>query len=268
MSASLLLFDLDETVAPDEATDAALFQELMSDVALRDEASAAHQLAQFDALIERLWQESPAAEYSQRLGISPWEGLGGPFGPSEHPMLAALHDFVPGYRCAAWEQFAAALDPRGGADPRTLEERFLRERRARQGAYPWSAAVLHALAGRFRLGMITNGAPDLQRLKLDGTGLAALFDPLVVSGDLDVGKPERAIFEHALQVADAAPSEAVMVGDSWARDMLGALPLGIRGAWVNARSLPLPSHPASAVVVTIRDLRELPAALPLLGVPA
>jgi putative hydrolase of the HAD superfamily len=265
MSASLLLFDLDETVAADEETNAALFQELMSDFALHDEASAAHQLARFDALVERLWRESPAAEYSQRLGISPWEGLWGPFGPSEHPMLAALHDFVPGYRSAVWERFAAALDPRGG-DPRTLEERFLRERRARQEAYPWSATVLHSLAGRFRLGMITNGAPDLQRLKLDGTGLAALFDPLVVSGDLDVGKPERAIFEHALRVADAVPSEAVMIGDSWARDMLGALPLGIRGVWVNARSLPLPSHPASAVVVTIRDLRELPAVLPLLGV--
>jgi putative hydrolase of the HAD superfamily len=121
--------------------------------------------------------------------------------------------------------------------------------------------VLESLAARYRLGMVTNGAPDLQRLKLEGTGLKALFDPLVVSGDLDVGKPERAIFEYALRSAGVEQGDAVMVGDSWGRDMLGAIGAGMRGVWINPQDAALPAITTPARVRSIRDLRDLPKAL-------
>jgi putative hydrolase of the HAD superfamily len=176
-------------------------------------------------------------------------------------MLGAVHAFVPAYRAAAWEGFVHDRGVREAPLAGELEARFVRERRARQRAYPWSAAVLARLADHYRLGMITNGAPDLQRLKLEGTGLAEVFDPLVVSGDLGVGKPERAIFEHALRGAGVAAGEAVMVGDSWERDMVGALAMGMRGVWVNPHRAPRPQTSIGARIRSIRDLRELPAVL-------
>jgi putative hydrolase of the HAD superfamily len=261
MTSTLLLFDLDETVAPDDAVNEEVFREVVGD-AVADEGTDLGQLhAEFDAIIERLWHSGPAADYSARIGISAWEGLWGPFGPSKHPMLATLHTFVHSYRAAAWKEFVSSRLPRAAAPPHALEERFRETRHARQRAYPWSAPVLESLTTHYRLGMITNGAPDLQRLKLEGTGLKALFDPLVISGDLDVGKPERAIFAYALRRAGVEPGDVVMVGDSWGRDMLGAVGAGLRGVWINPKDAPLPAITTPAHVRSIRDLRDLPRAL-------
>lgn len=261
MSVKLLLFDLDETIAPDEETDRTLFAEIAVAVAA-ERGVAAECLVQ--AVIQAagtLWRESQTLAYCRAIGISSWEGLWGPFGPSEEPMLAALHAFVPTYRLRVWKQALAACGMRDQALAATLAERFAAERRTRQAAYPWSRAVLEGLRARYRLGVITNGAPDLQRLKLAGTGLAALFDPLVVSGDLGIGKPDEAIFAHALAQARARPEEAIMVGDSWHRDVLGATGAGLRAVWVNPSGAPPPALAPGAAVSVVHDLRDLPRVL-------
>jgi putative hydrolase of the HAD superfamily len=114
--------------------------------------------------------------------------------------------------------------------------------------------------------MITNGAPDLQRLKLAGTGLAELFDPVVVSGELGAGKPEPAIFAHALALAGAAPDEAVMIGDSWHRDVAGALGARWRAAiWINPAAVPPPAHGHHPGLLVSADLRAVPALVAALG---
>jgi FMN phosphatase YigB (HAD superfamily) len=47
--------------------------------------------------------------------------------------------------------------------------------------------VLRRLRDRFRVGLVTNGAPDLQRRKVAVTGLREHFDAVVASGDIGVG---------------------------------------------------------------------------------
>jgi putative hydrolase of the HAD superfamily len=263
MDATLLLFDLDETLAPDDATDRALFAELDAELAqTHGVPEGALTLAIARAAGER-WEAAPTAGYCARIGIHAWEGLWGPFGPSVHPMLALLGDFVPGYRVAAWTAALAACGIHDVASGVALAERFLAERRARQADYPWSRAVLDSLRPRYRLGLITNGAPDLQRLKLAGTGLAAYFDPIVVSGELGIGKPEPAIFAFALARARTAPGAAIMIGDSWERDIQGALGAGLHAVWINPRGV-APPTPGPGVSI-IADLRDLPAVVVSLG---
>ncbi|HEY7983278.1 MAG TPA: HAD family hydrolase [Ktedonobacterales bacterium] len=266
MTRRALFFDLDETIAADDPLNLALAGELANAVAAAHAVDPARLLGALEAAANALWDRGPAASYAMRIGISPWEGLWGPFGPSAEPMLAALHAFVPGYRTAVWR---AALAACGIAAPEVadaLERRFASERRARQAAYPWSAAVLAELRPRYRLGMITNGAPDMQRLKLAGTGLAEWFDPVVVSGELGAGKPEPAIFAHALALAEAAPHEAVMIGDSWHRDISGALGAGWRAAiWINPAGAPPPAHGDHPGLLVAADLRAVPALAAALG---
>ncbi len=82
MSVKLLLFDLDETIAPDEETDRTLFAEIAETVAA-ERGVAAERLVQ--AVIQAagtLWRESQTLAYCRAIGISSWEGLWGPFGPS------------------------------------------------------------------------------------------------------------------------------------------------------------------------------------------
>jgi putative hydrolase of the HAD superfamily len=55
-----------------------------------------------------------------------------------------------------------------------------------------------------------------------------------------VTKPDPAIFRHALERIGATAREAVMIGDSWTNDVVGASAVGIRAIWLNRSGHPCP----------------------------
>lgn len=112
--------------------------------------------------------------------------------------------------------------------------------RANQHHYPLmrqpvagARALLQALKPHHRIGIVTNNRTAEQEEKLAFLGLTGLVDALITSEDVGVPKPDPRIFEVALQRLGARPAEAVLVGDNWQADVLGALAVGIRPVWVN-----------------------------------
>ena len=100
--------------------------------------------------------------------------------------------------------------------------------------FPEAVAVLDALRERgLRVGLVTNGAAAVQRAKLDVLGLTARFDPLVISSEVGVMKPDAGIFEHAVVQAGSGPERTAMVGDHLWHDVEGAMSAGLRGIWVD-----------------------------------
>jgi putative hydrolase of the HAD superfamily len=96
-------------------------------------------------------------------------------------------------------------------------------------------ALLEWLKPRVRIGIVTNNLLEEQRAKVRHCGFESLIDALVVSEAVGVSKPDPAIFRRALEQVDAAPADAVMVGDSWPADVEGARGAGIRAIWFNRR---------------------------------
>ncbi|MET4639139.1 HAD family hydrolase [Mycetocola sp. 2940] len=84
-----------------------------------------------------------------------------------------------------------------------------------------------------RLGVITNGEADYQRVKLERTGLGARFEHVIASGSVGVAKPDPAIFLHACSLFDVAPEDALYVGDRLLTDAVGAASAGLEGVWLN-----------------------------------
>src|SRR5437870_1167181 len=80
-------------------------------------------------------------------------------------------------------------------------------------------------------GIVTNNLLEEQQDKLQYCGLASCVDVLIASEDVGVAKPDRGIFDIALDRMGVAAPDAVMVGDSWANDIAGALNAGIRAVW-------------------------------------
>ncbi len=115
------------------------------------------------------------------------------------------------------------------------------------------------LGERFRLGLVTNGIPDVQRTKLEATGLAERFDVVTISGELGCGKPDPRIYAVTLEAIGARPEEAIMVGDNFRRDVTAAQDIGIRAVWI-AAGRPSP-NPSVTPFLTIDTLAELPALL-------
>lgn len=85
----------------------------------------------------------------------------------------------------------------------------------------------------WRLGVITNGELDYQRVKLERTGLTDRFEHVVASGSLGVAKPDPQIFEHACALFGVAPGDAMYVGDRLLTDAVGAASAGLTGVWLN-----------------------------------
>jgi FMN phosphatase YigB (HAD superfamily) len=106
------------------------------------------------------------------------------------------------------------------------------------------------------LGIISNGPSDLQRYKLKLFDLEREFDPIVISGEIGVAKPDQKIFRYALERAGVSPEEALYVGDSPVYDIVGAKGAGMMMAWVNRAKTPLENLDPGPDY-TMNDLREL-----------
>jgi putative hydrolase of the HAD superfamily len=126
------------------------------------------------------------------------------------------------------------------------------------------AEVLRALAaGGVRLGLISNSHRCLASFQ-EHFELQGLIAAAVSSADHGLMKPHPSIFRAALALADVAPGDAMMVGDSVRQDVEGALRAGMRAVLLHRGDVPHSREIelASAGVPVIRSLREL---LPLLG---
>jgi putative hydrolase of the HAD superfamily len=133
-----------------------------------------------------------------------------------------------------------------------------RQERGTFRLFPDVLPVLDALeAGGVRVGMVTNGAAAVQRLKLDVVGLADRFDPLVISSEVGVRKPDPAVFEIALTRAGLPAAEAVYVGDNLWHDIPGARTAGLRTVWLDRNGVALqPDWPQPGEVIgSLADLR-------------
>lgn len=98
--------------------------------------------------------------------------------------------------------------------------------------YDDAAVTLSALEQRgYRLGIIANqvaGAKD----RLRSFGLLKYFDVVVTSAESGVAKPDRAIFEKALELAGCEAENGVMVGDRLDNDVIPAKAIGMVTVWI------------------------------------
>ena len=105
---------------------------------------------------------------------------------------------------------------------------------------PGIRRVLERFHGRTVVGIVTNNQVAEQEEKLDHFGLRPLIDFMVVSEGVGFAKPDRRIFELALERAGTAAGDAVMIGDSWTSDVAGSRSVGIRPIWFNRFHLARP----------------------------
>lgn len=102
--------------------------------------------------------------------------------------------------------------------------------------YPETLEVLAALKSRdLLLGIVSNFDSRLFGL-LDGLGIAAFFDPVVISTHVGAAKPDAAIFIRALSHHRLRPDEALHVGDSYEADIMGAQGAGLAPVLVDRRN--------------------------------
>ena len=99
--------------------------------------------------------------------------------------------------------------------------------RRRLGLYPHVREVLDVLRARWPLAIITDAQSAYARAELHKVGLLDYFDPIVVSGDHGYRKPDRRLFQAALDGMGAAAGNTLYVGNDMYRDIYGAREAGL-----------------------------------------
>ena len=105
-----------------------------------------------------------------------------------------------------------------------------------EGAEPIPGAV-EALQG-FRdrgigLAMITNGAGEVQRGKVERFDLARHFDHIFIEGELGYGKPDGRVYLGAMAAIGSEPAQTWCVGDNLEWEVAAPQRLGIYSVWVD-----------------------------------
>lgn len=92
--------------------------------------------------------------------------------------------------------------------------------------------TIDRLAEEYRLALVTNGSPEMQRRKLETVGLEDDFETVVYAGYDAPAKPAPEPFEIALEALETTADSAVHVGNSLSSDVAGARAAGLRSVWV------------------------------------
>ena len=232
MTIKAIIFDLDDTLIVEVASANTAFNQackLAFDKYNLD-PDKFHQTIRKTA--RKLWHASPTHPYCKKIGISSWEGLWARF-EGDNPDLAALKQWSSEYRLQSWSN---ALQEFGIDDTpfaEKLSETFRTERRKLHIVFPGVQSLLDELREQYQLALVSNGAPGLQREKLNGSGLAHYFEVVVISGEIGVGKPDPKLFQIALDRLNISPNEAVVIGNARGTDILGAQNAKIKAIWLN-----------------------------------
>jgi len=257
MAVDAILFDLDDTLIVDEEVSREAVASTAKKAATEGGVDATRLAKDLHRIGSGLWRQGPCHSYTKSIGISFHECLWGRF-EGDTPELTALRNWATRYRI---EVFAAALAEQEQPDADLAEKlsaHFSAERRRLQRLMPDAVETLVRLKTSYKIALLTNGAPDLQREKIAASGLGAHFDAIAVSGERGVGKPKPEIFQMLLADLGVSADRAVMVGNSLERDIAGALNAKLAAAiWIQVSGAEemadaIPHH-------TIRGLHEIPA---------
>jgi FMN phosphatase YigB (HAD superfamily) len=111
------------------------------------------------------------------------------------------------------------------------------------------------------IALATNAAESSEAeiwMALGRASLDLLINKIYCIGKVGFKKPSREFFSFILTDLAIDPSEAVMVGDDFEKDILGANKSGIYAIWLNWQSLEKRTGP---LYDTIFSLEDLPSAI-------
>jgi putative hydrolase of the HAD superfamily len=251
---NVILFDLDDTLVVEYASAQEAFS-VACEYAVDYGISQQILMKDIQAKARELWYSMPTFDYCMKIGISSWEGLWADF-TGEDVNIKQLYALKKEYQTKSWHLalLESGINDIGLAEKLSLL--FRAERRKRHILCDFALETLRTLSRDFRLGLITNGAPDLQNQKIRGAGIEHFFDHIIISGEVGVGKPDKKIFDTAFLKFNSNQEKFIMVGDSIRSDISGAKNAGIKSIWLNKKSKKSDSD--VQIDSIIEDLSQLP----------
>lgn len=140
-------------------------------------------------------------------------------------------------------------------DIRLLVREYLKAYESTWSLFPDVLPCLNSLHG-LTLGIISNGTTQNQRNKLRVLGIESRFSVVVISEEVQVAKPDTAIFTSACKLANIQPAQSYYVGDRADTDALPARKAGMNAVLLNRGHQPIEDYPDVIVINDLTALRQ------------
>lgn len=139
-----------------------------------------------------------------------------------------------------------------------LDEEYLRFLALQPTTIPGAHQLLEYLVTKgYDVNTLSNGFQGTQQQKLISGGLSDLIHRNVLSDDCGITKPQRGIFDYALEQCGAEAATTVMIGDNPDADIKGAHDAGWRTIYFNIRGLDPIEGTADAVVTSLDEIQQI-----------
>jgi len=139
-----------------------------------------------------------------------------------------------------------------------IADRFTEYREQEMFIFPGAHDAIDALrALGVKLALVTNGAADTQRAKVERFELAHRFHHIQIEGEHGFGKPEERAYLHAMDALGVTAEDTWMIGDNLEWEVEVPQRLGIYAIWMDVHGDGLPPGSTVKPDRIIRSLGEL-----------
>ena len=138
-----------------------------------------------------------------------------------------------------------------------MSVRFLDILPTKKELFPHTREILQYLTEKkYNLHLITNGFEKTQRSKLKNSELEGFFTHMITSETSNSVKPQKEIFDYALQKAGARLNESIMLGDNLEADIGGAMNAGMDCVFVNHENVTTDLKP-TYIIYHLKELENI-----------
>jgi putative hydrolase of the HAD superfamily len=135
---------------------------------------------------------------------------------------------------------------------------FLERLPTKKNLFPYTIEILDYLKTKgYKMHLVTNGFEAVQYNKLRYSKLENYFVEVITSEASNALKPNKEIFDFALQKAKATVEESIMIGDNLDADIQGGINAGMDTVFVNHLNI----KPHINATYMIHHLQELESIL-------
>ncbi|MEN9697106.1 MAG: hypothetical protein RLZ56_527 [Bacteroidota bacterium] len=127
----------------------------------------------------------------------------------------------------------------------------------KKNLFPYTFEILDYLKAKgYQMHLITNGFESVQFKKIENSKLSPYFKEVITSEASNSLKPNKEIFEYALNKTNAQLSKCIMIGDNEAADIQGAINIGMDSIFVNHIQA-VPTVPATYTITHLKELEGI-----------
>ncbi|MCQ2193063.1 MAG: YjjG family noncanonical pyrimidine nucleotidase [Paludibacteraceae bacterium] len=114
-----------------------------------------------------------------------------------------------------------------------INEVFYKHFLPQDGVMPGTYELLEYLHSKYRLAIVSNGTKSSQLVKMKVFKFEPYFEKMFLSDDIGFPKPDVRIYEHVLREMGVTAEDAIMIGDDFDGDVVGAANAGLEQVWYN-----------------------------------